>query len=484
MKRILTTILSCFILFTTISYSQRANLQLIKELNYYLEQYYQNKKIPSISAGVLKDNSILWLGNKGLADLENFVTATQNSLYRIASVTKSIVAVAVMQLYERGKISLDDEINKYVPYFPKKKWKITVRQLLNHTSGLRSYKNEDEFNSKMFYSSLKEAVSTFDNDELLFEPGTNYNYTSLGYTLLAALIENVANIPFEDYLKKNIFKPAGMKSTLVDIQSEIIFNRVNGYTKNARRDFINSPLVDLSQKVGGGGLLSNPEDLLLFAKSILDEKLIKRSTFEIMIKPTYLNNGKKSDYGLGFVIHQTNDSIYYYGHEGRGTGFSSNLIIFPENKIAAVYLINVRDRNLGDPALDIANFILKKPIPIPSKTLADHLSVVYNEFGIDSTIMALSKIESIKKNEFNFSLDEVIYFGNLLVERNKIADGIKYLKFLLRKYNNSFPVLVALAEAYYKDQNIGLAMRYFREAKKVNPGDPYVNRMLNRISKK
>ncbi|MGQ9643345.1 MAG: serine hydrolase domain-containing protein, partial [Ignavibacterium sp.] len=212
----------CFIFYTQSLFSQKNDVETFKKLSEYLQTYIDYKRIPSISAGVYKKGKIFWLDAKGLIDLENFVPAKNTSLYRIASITKPITAVAVMQLYEKGLIDLDADINTYVPYFPKKKWKLTVRHILNHTGGIRSYRSEEEFNSKMFYSTIKDAVLTFANDDLLFEPGTKYNYTSLGYSLLAAMIENVSKTSFENYLRKNIFEPAGMKATRIDRQRSII----------------------------------------------------------------------------------------------------------------------------------------------------------------------------------------------------------------------------------------------------------------------
>ena len=331
------------LLFQFVSFSQEPRNKLLDD---YLNQYLQIKNVPSISAGLLSNGGISWLYSNGKADLENNIPVTNSSLYRIASISKSITAVAVLQLWEQELISLDSDARSYLPSFPEKKYKFTIRQLLNHTSGIRNYK-EGEFDSKKFYSSIDEAIKVFAYDSLDFEPGTKYEYTSLDYTLLAAIIEKVSKTSFENYLKSNVFVPAGMKSTRIDKQREIIPNRVRGYEKNAERKFINAPLADLSIKIAGGGLLSTVEDLLLFSKALLENKLLKPSTVVMMTRRSKLKNGSEFDYGLGFSLEFENDSFKYFSHIGAGTGFSSMLIIDPELKIASVNLINIKDRNLG-----------------------------------------------------------------------------------------------------------------------------------------
>lgn len=480
--RLFTFLFICIFSYSN-SYPQKNDFETFKKLSTYLQTYIDYKRIPSISAGVYRKGKIYWLDSKGIIDLENFVSAKNSSLYRIASITKSITAVAVMQLYERGLIDLDAEINTYVPYFPKKKWKVTIRNILNHTGGIRSYKSEEEFNSKMFYSTTRDAVLTFANDDLLFEPGTKYNYTSLGYSLLAALIENVSKTPFESYLRRNIFEPAGMKATRVDRQRSIIYDRAHGYEKSPDRRFINSPLADLSLKIAGGGLISTSEDLLLFVKAILDGTLISRNTLEMMIQPTILKTNQRINYGFGFSLADPSDSLKWFGHEGRGTGFSSGLMIVPNNDIAAVYLLNIRDRNLGNPARDIINIVQGQEVRI-TKTLADHLFDKYNSFGIDSLLSEFTRILDSKDSEFNLNSDECAFVGYALSDINKNTDAIRYLRVLNRRMPNNFSILKALGDVYYKDKNDGLSLRYYREALSLKPDDVYVKNMIDKLTKK
>ena len=462
-----------------LSLSQERN----KVLDDYLSDYLIIKNVPSISAGLLKDGKIIWLGTIGFSDLENNVPATNNSVYRIASISKPITAVSILQLWEKGLINLDADVKSYLPDFPAKKWKFTIRQLLSHTSGIRNYK-EGEFDSKKFYSSIDEAIKVFEFDSLDFEPGTKYEYTSLDYTLLAAIVEKVSKTDFENYLKNNVFLPAGMKVTRIDNQREIIPNRVRGYEKNAERKFVNAPLADLSIKIAGGGLVSTVEDLLQFSKALLENKLLQPSTLEMMTRKTKLKNGKEIDIGLGFFLEFENDSLKYFSHIGAGTGFSSMLIINPKLKIASVNLINIRDRNLGTPAKELLEIFSSGKIIVPTKTLSDVLMKTYLASGIDSSIQRLKNIYKNEQSFFVLNEKEGIYFANDLIELNRISDAITYLKELNKLFPKSFQILVTIADAFLKDKNEGLALRYYKNAAKLNKNNVRVNNLIKKLSYK
>lgn len=474
-------VLAVFILTSFISsFPQKDKIKLFDN---YLSEYFFNKKVPSISAGVSKNDKIIWLGVRGIADLELLTHATYNSLYRIASISKPITATAILQLYERGVIDLDQDVRKYVPSFPAKKWKVTIRQLLNHTSGIRGYK-EGEFHSKKFYANANEAIKVFAYDSLRFQPGTKYEYTSLGYTLLAAVIENVTKGSFENYLIANVFNPAGMKNTEVDKQKIIIPNRVRGYEKDSERKFQNAPLADLSIKVAGGGLLSNAEDLLLFSNALLNGKLISPKSFQMMTSPTVLKNGNKVNYGLGFALSFENDSLKSISHTGGGTGFTTMLIIYPKEKIAAAHLINISDRNLELPAIELVKIELGLPYSRPTKTISDDLTNIFSTSGIDSAISWCNVVLDSNYTDYNTSESELISFAKDLLGLNNKAASIKYLKNLIKRYPKSFNTQVALAEAYLADKNTGLALRHFRIAWQINPRNQYVNSKIRELTKK
>ncbi len=449
------------------------------KLNRYLEEFRTNKLIPGISAGVALDGKIFWLGNAGIGDVENNSPVTDSTLFRIASISKSITAVAIMQLVEKGKIRLDNDARSYIPYFPKKKWKFTVRQLLNHTAGIRNY-YRSEFDDTRHYAAIKDAVGIVSKDTLAYKPGTKYIYTTLGYNLLGSIIENVSGQSFADYLQKNIFEPAQMNATILDYQKTIIPHRAGMYDRNRYRILENAPLADLSNKYPGGGLLATSNDLLRFAISLLEGRLIEPRTLDSMLVPTRLQSGTLINYGLGFTLGRDNAGRKYFAHEGYdGT---SLLLVYPAEKLIAVDLLNIRDRNNGTAAFDLSSIILDDTVIYPAAQLSDRLMSVYRTIGIDSVLNEFIKISTDSSGTYDTSLDEICLFGYDLLSINRTSDAIRYFRFMAAQFPDQAKPLVALADAYYKDGNIGLALRHYRLAFKTQRTNVYALSMIRKIT--
>lgn len=250
----------------------------VRQIEALVAAEMSKQKIPGLTVAVAADRRVRWSAGFGMQDIENAVAARPATVYRLGSISKPITAVAVMQLYERGKIDLDAPVQKYCPAFPEKQWPVTTRQLLGHLSGIRHYKSDEEFNSTRLYASITEGLSMFKDDPLLFEPGTKYSYTTHGYSVLGCVVEGAAGQRFADYVSENVFKPASMEHARVDSVADIIPNRAQGYRITDKGVLTNSPLADNSYKVPGGGFVSTAEDLARFAVALQTDRLLKRET--------------------------------------------------------------------------------------------------------------------------------------------------------------------------------------------------------------
>jgi len=379
MKRRVTTIvcrLLCVALVFTLIARMPATAQTntalpadkIAKIETAISSFMSRQSIPAVSVAVVQDNQIQFQRGYGMADLENFVPAKALTVYRIASVSKSLTAVAAMQLAEKGKLDLDAPVQKYVPSFPTKIFPVTTRQLLAHLSGIRNYKpGEGERTNR--YNTLTEALSIFKDDPLDFEPGTRYGYTTFGYTLLGAVIEGASGMTFADYLRDNIFKPAGMQHTQVDDLYVIIPNRAHGYSPRVFGQFDgnyrNPVLMDSSYKIPGGGLVSTAEDLARFAIAAQNGVLIKPETFAEMSKSQKTRGGRETGYGYGWYVGELGgfsndpDSVW---HGGVQPGFTSNLWLLPKKRFALVILTNLEGGGrlgLGALANQIADIVLQ-----------------------------------------------------------------------------------------------------------------------------
>jgi serine beta-lactamase-like protein LACTB, mitochondrial len=340
----------------------------ITKIETAISSFMSRQNIPAVSIAIVEDNQIRFQRGYGLADVENFVPAKALTVYRIASVSKSLTAVAAMQLAEKGKLDLDAPIQKYVPSFPIKKFPITTRQLLAHLSGIRHYKRgEDEYTKR--YESLTAALSIFKDDPLDFEPGTKFGYTTFGYTLLGAVIEGASGMSYEDYMRENVYQPAGMQSTQVDDLYAIIPNRARGYAPRVFGKFDgnlrNPHLMDSSYKIPGGGLVSTAEDLAKFAIAVQNNVLIKPTTFGEMSQSQKTRDGRETGYGYGWYVGVSggfSNNPNSVGHGGVQQGFTSNLLILPKKRFALVVLTNLEGGGrlgLGTLANQIADIVLQ-----------------------------------------------------------------------------------------------------------------------------
>jgi CubicO group peptidase (beta-lactamase class C family) len=314
---------------------------------------------PGLSIAVVLDSKIAWAEGFGLADVENDVPARRDTVYRIASISKPLAATAVMQLVEQGKVSLEDPATKYVPSFPDRGLGITLRHLMTHTSGIRHYA-EGEMALKDHFDSIEEAIEIFKDDPLLFTPGTKYSYSTYAYNLLAGVVESASGLTFEAYMKEKVWGPAGMTSTHLEHQGEIVEHRSRQYVKAGGNGRVrNAPFADLSVKWAGGGMISTVEDLARFAIALDLGKLLKPETLEAMYAPMTLADGSKTTYGLGWDSEVDAKGRRWIAHGGGATGGSTYILRLPERGFAVAIEANVEDAgDRRELAMKIADLVL------------------------------------------------------------------------------------------------------------------------------
>jgi CubicO group peptidase (beta-lactamase class C family) len=250
----------------------------------FVRQQMEKNKTPGMTIGFIKDEYI-WVKGFGYADLENKIPAKAESVYRLPSVNKSMTAVAVLQLVEQGKINLDAEIQTYVSYFPKKKYPVTVRQLLYHLGGIPHYVNRETEQHIKEYKTTREAIAIFENFDLVAEPGTKFSYSSYGYNLLGAIIESASKQPYADYMRERIWQPLGMNATQMDDPLALIPNRVSGY-QIINNELKNSEFINISSRFAAGGTRGTVVDLLKFMKGLNEGKILSSKCVVLMYSST------------------------------------------------------------------------------------------------------------------------------------------------------------------------------------------------------
>jgi CubicO group peptidase (beta-lactamase class C family) len=328
--------------------AQKLPAAKVEKIETAISAWMAQHKAPALSIAIVADNKMSFSKGYGLADVENGVPAKADTAYRLASIAKSITAIAVMQLVERGKIDLNAPINKYCAAYPEKQvlkdapdkqFSITVRQLLVHQSGVRHNKPDEVFSTK-HYNSINEAVGSFAGDPLVVEPETKYAYSTPGYTLLGCAIESASGMSYIEYLRENVLKPAGMTRTFVDDVYAVIPNRAHGYRKTQNGEIQNAPLHDTSIKIPGGGLVTTVEDLARFAAAINTNQLVKAETLTQMWTKPKTRDGKEQGYAMGFLINDQNNSLRVF-NDGSQVGTRTYLFLMPKQKFAVVLMTNL-----------------------------------------------------------------------------------------------------------------------------------------------
>lgn len=294
--------------------------------------------LPGAAVIVTRNGQIVFRKGYGLANLELNVPVKPEMVFRLCSVTKQFTAVAVMMLVEQGKLSLNDDINRFFPDYPTGGKKITVENLLTHTSGIKDYLNKVW--PKRISQEFKpgELIELFKNDGLDFEPGTKADYSNSNYVLLGAIIEKLSGKDYGEFIEEQIFKPLGMKHSSYERVQKLIPNRVSGYlTLNGA--YINAAYLSMSQLYAAGGLDSSVDDLALWDAAIADDKLIKHTSRERIFTPYKLPGGEISPYGSGWVISQFQGRTIA-SHGGGIPGFRAYVVRIPEDHVYVALLTN------------------------------------------------------------------------------------------------------------------------------------------------
>jgi len=276
----------------------------------------------------------------GYSDASTKKAFTPTTLSRTASITKPITAIAIMQLVEQGKLNLDDKVSQYIPTFSKSGLNaITIRHLLQHTSGIGAYKNKKEAFNQTHYDSLEEALEIFVDRKLRFTPGSDFGYTTYGYVVLGILIEKASSKSYEDYIQDNIFNVADMQNTSIEECNVQYKNKSKLYEVTKQGTIKEGAENNISDRLPGGGVQSTVEDLLKFGKAILNNELVSDSSLQQMI----LDHGLKKEgngYGLGWYLYGVGDYGNVFGHNGSQMGCSSFLFILPDSNMVTVVLSN------------------------------------------------------------------------------------------------------------------------------------------------
>lgn len=352
-KRALFSLLSIFLLISSVL------AQTADKVDDFIKSEMQKQNIPGVSVAVIKDGKPIKIKGYGLANVETNTPVTNETVFKIGSVSKPIIAMGVMLLVEEGKISLDDKVGKYLEGTPETWNGITVRHLLSHTSGI--IREAPGFDPAKIQPDA-DVIKTAYQSPLVFAPGEKYQYCNVGYFALAEIIRKVSGKPWSEFLTERIFKPLGMNSTRTTTFDEIIPNRANGYSYSKNK--LSNAEVYLALRPSGA-FLSTISDLVKLEDALDGKSFLKPETRKTMWTPFKFNDGKDSQYGLGWRTEEIN-GIKRIGHGGNLNGFKSFYARFVNDGLTIIVMTNL---DQVDPA-EFSKGIAAQYIPALVKTNA------------------------------------------------------------------------------------------------------------------
>lgn len=327
---------------------------------------------PALSVAVSHSGELVWRGVVGHADLEAVTPATFETQFRIGSTSKAVTAVAVGTLIDQGRLKLDAPIQTYVPAYPKQEWPVTISQVMSHRAGIRDYGlclcfPVWEHLNRRHFETVAAEVGLVASSPLLFRPGTDFGYTSLGYNLVGAAVEGASSQRFGDYLESAVFKPLGMRRTMLDSTKPIMnpppFYEVQG--GQYKRAFA----VDNSIRWPSGGILSTPSDMVKLGNAMLDDRLLTPQTRRLLITVPAGGGGSAGArmYALGWrhsawSLHGGELKVDSYHHNGTAVGSTSVLVVLPQYDITVSVMMNKGTENI-DGLAAVTDRILEAFIP-------------------------------------------------------------------------------------------------------------------------
>lgn len=328
-----------------------------------LDTFTDTTHVPGLSGAIAVDGELVWTGGFGYANLQHRVPATDSTRYRIASISKPVAATVALMLAEEGRLDLDAPVRSYLPLFPEKRDTITTRQLLSHTGGIRHYRG-DEFRSATRYESRLGPVSIFADDSLLFEPGTQFSYSTYGFTLASAVMEAAADSSFLELLDARLTTPLGLDTLVPEKTEAVIPNEASFYlveTTNGDTTVVNAPYVDNSNKWTGGGLLAAPTDVVRFVLALLDGQLLGADRRAELFAPQASIEDESYHYGLGWFVGTDDQGRERVWHTGGAMGGSGVVLFYPDRELVVATLANASDVPHFDLAKEMARRLLDSP---------------------------------------------------------------------------------------------------------------------------
>ncbi|MCS3870062.1 CubicO group peptidase (beta-lactamase class C family) [Chryseobacterium ginsenosidimutans] len=469
MKQIILT--AFFLNISGMAFSQQTEQS--KLIDNYVKEAITTNKIPGLAIGIIKDDKIIFQQYYGTENLEDPKKVSSTSMFRVYSTSKLISSVGVFQLIEKGKLSLEDKVSKYVENLPKEWQNVKVKNLLSHSSGIP---NVIDFNDILPGDSNAKVIDRLSKEKMDFETGNEFRYNQTNYLLLTMIIEKISGQTFEDFIIKNQFPDSKNELVFSSNSIEKIPNRIVKYNYNSTtQKYEKSTAIDGVRAHSGNGLAITLPAFLKWSSHLSKNDLLQQKTREMMWKPFDFSN-KKSDFAYGWEITKTNNSLSY----GFSGGNVSAYRIFPDKNMSIILMYN--GYNFFPPQYNIVNHIagIIDPDLINPYSLAEES--IITEFSKKDNPNAEKNYYSFKaKNptwDFESTLNNI---GYILMRNSRIDEAVKVFELNVKEHPQSGGAFDSLGEGYLSAKNYKLALENYKKSIELDPQNTNGVNMINKI---
>ena len=372
-------------LFTICSFGQIKENQAIDRI--FTE--WNKTDVPGCALGIIKEGKLIYAKGYGMANMEYDIPNSASSVFRIGSTSKQFTAASIVLLAEKDKLSLDDNLKSLFPDFPDYAKKITIRHLLNHTSGIRDYLQISYLKGlgdDDYYTDDNVMKWLINQTDLNFSPGEEYLYSNSGYWLLGQIVKKVAGMNMAEFAMKEIFEPLEMNSThFHNDHTQIVKNRASGYVPDNNENFkISMTTLDM---IGDGGIFTTINDIKKWDDAYYETAVLSKELWNVMTQQGVLNNGEVIDYASGLMISKYK-GLKTVRHGGAFVGFRAEILRFPEQKLSIAIFANRGDANPSRMANQVADILLKDKLieNIDKKDKKVKFDITEDEFQLSQLI--------------------------------------------------------------------------------------------------
>jgi CubicO group peptidase (beta-lactamase class C family) len=467
------TSLSCLWMWCAVVHAMPANeTAKIDEL---MSTMYQRGQFNGAILVAVHGN-IVYRKGFGKSNVQTGADFTPETPSDVGSVTKQFTAMAIMMLAERGKLSYDDPVSKYIPEFSRSEHlsKITLRQLLNHTSGIPDYDDLRIDDAGLDQQGLIGALVK--KEDLLTKPGMKYRYSNPGYALLAVVVERVSGERFGEFLGQEIFERVGMNNTFVyDSPTKKNTRTAVGYGQFGQVDDGGPTAIP-----GDGGIYSTVDDLLKWDQALYTDRLVDQSTLAAAFAPGKVLLGT-STYGFGWNIGVDGGSKYLW-HQGNHAGFRAFIGRRLADRVTVIMLTNRGNSNRRDINAAVQNILADKPYVLPKQSGAESLYKTIRESGIQAALQQYDTLKHTKNDDYDVGESELNTLGyQLLYGDHRVSDAIAIFKLNAREHPWSSNAFDSLGEAYARSGERDLAIKSYAMAVTFDPANEHAAGALKKL---